>query len=225
MANGGGRIVDRDAFLARISAAVMATDLPPAPAVPDQLADLEPADHVALFRERAIDVDAVVHGPVTRHGVARAVTGIAAGHQCETFMSWDDLPAVGVSAALSSAGLNRVDAELPEEGRKEHQLGFSNVDLGVTGADLGLAESGTVVLSHGQGRQRMTSLIPDIHIALLEVSSIERSLAHWANRHPDMARETTNLIMVTGPSRTGDIGQHLNLGVHGPRHVHVVLVK
>lgn len=217
--------MDRDAFISRISAAAMTSDLPPAPSVPEWIPAMESDDLLALFRSRAIDVDAVVHGPVSRHGVDRAVTGIAAGHQSQTFMSWDDLPGGDVVAALTEAGLDRIDAELPDEGRKEHQLGYSRVDLGVTGADAGFAESGTVVLSHGEGRQRMTSLIPEVHIVLLETSLIEESLAWWAHRHPDAVSSTTNLVMVTGPSRTGDIELHLNLGVHGPRHVHVVLVK
>ena len=127
--------------------------------------------------------------------------------------------------ALATAGLERVTADLPDEGRKEHQESYAGVDLGVTGALAGLAESGSIVLNHGAGRSRMTSLVPEVHIALMEVNSIDRNLAHWAQRHPDEAAGTTNLVVVTGPSRTGDIGQHLNLGVHGPRHVHVVLLR
>ena len=217
--------MDRDAFLSRVSAAVMTTELPAVPEASGWLPEHAPIDLVALFRSRAIDVDSVVHGPVSRHGVERAVAGIAAGHQSKTFMSWDDLPGGDVAAALSDAGLDRIDAELPNEGRKDHQLAYNNVDLGVTGADAGFAETGTVVLSHGPGRPRMTSLVPDVHVALLETSLIEESLALWANRHPEAVGRTTNLVMVTGPSRTGDIELHLNLGVHGPRHVHVVLVK
>ena len=58
-----------------------------------------------------------------------------------------------------------------------------------------------------------------------DVTTIDRTLAHWAHRRAESAAETANLVLVTGPSRTGDIEQQLNLGVHGPRHVHVVLVK
>ena len=217
--------MERDAFLSRISSAVMATDLPVPPVVPERLPDMDLEDNVALFRSRAIDIDAVVHGPMSRHGVPRAVVGIAAGHGSENYLAWEDLPVAGISAALSASGLERIEAMLPDVGRKEHQQGYRDAHLGVTGADAALAESGTLILTHGEGRPRMASLIPEVHLALVEVNSIERSVAHWAQRHPDVARDTTNLVLVSGPSRTADIEQHLNLGVHGPRHVHVVLVK
>ena len=217
--------MDRDVFLSRVSAAVMATSLPPIPAVLERLPDLDPVDLVALFRSRALAVNAVVHGPVRAHGVPRTVSGIAAGHESLTFMAWDDLPAVGVASALGTAGLSRVEDRVPEEDRKHHQLGYAGLDLGVTGSIGGLAESGSVVLSHGPGRARMVSLVPEVHIALLDVSAISRTLAHWAARHPQTAAETANLVIITGPSRTADIEQQLNLGVHGPRHLHVVLIK
>jgi L-lactate dehydrogenase complex protein LldG len=153
------------------------------------------------------------------------VVGIAAGHGAADFISWDDLPAPGVATALVAAGLQRLDHDIPADGRREHQAGYFDLDLGVTGADAGLAESGSVIMSHGRGRPRLASLAPDIHIALLEVSVLERTLANWAHRHPDAAAETANLVIVSGPSRTGDIEQQLNLGVHGPRHVHIVLIR
>lgn len=217
--------MDREVFLGRIGQATLRSELPDPPRVPAELPELEDVDLVSLFRNRAQAVSAVVHGPVSRHGVPRAVMGIAAGHEMASFMAWDDLPASGVSAALQSAGMERIDHETVAKTRLERNLSYMELDLGVTGATAGLAESGSVVLVHGPGRSRMASVVPEVHIALLDVHHIVRTLAHWAHENPGFVNDTTNLVVVTGPSRTGDIEQTLNLGVHGPRHVHVVMIK
>ena len=203
----------------------MTARLPESPKVERDLPSLDPQDLVMLFRERAQKVDAVVHGPMSAHGVPKTVVGIASGHQAGSFMSWDSLPAPGVVSSLAASGLDRVAHDVPAHGRTEHQLGYYDLDLGVTGAQAGLAESGSIVLSHGEGRPRMASLAPGVHVALLDIELLHRTLAHWAAQRPELVAETSNLVVVTGPSRTGDIEQQLNLGVHGPRAVHVVLIK
>jgi L-lactate dehydrogenase complex protein LldG len=173
-----------------------------------------------------MEVSTVVHGPMSRHGVPRAIAGIASGHDARSFMTWEDLPVNGVAAALSAGGLDRVAAEVPDEvGRADHNMSFFDLDVGVTGADAGLAESGSIVLTHGPGRSRMASLIPETHIAVLDVGLIHRSLGEWAAQYPALLPSTANLVVITGPSRTADIEFRLNLGVHGPRHLHVVMVN
>lgn len=203
----------------------MAAELPDPPDVSPDLPAGEDEDLVALFRERAQMVDAVVHGPVSHHGVPKAVAGIVSGHDARSFMAWDDLGVPGVVSAMTAAGLDRIDHHVPAGDRIRHQLSYETLDVGVTGAEAGLAVSGSVILAHGPGRPRMASLVPGIHIALLDAGSIEPTLALWVQRHPRLVETTSNLVVVTGPSRTGDIEQELNLGVHGPRHVHIVMIK
>lgn len=216
--------MDRDLFLGRVGKAVMSARLPDAPRVPEALPLMPPEDLVGLFRERAQKVDAVVHGPVSALGVPKTVAGIASGHRARTFMAWDDLPAPGVVSNLAAAGLDRIGHEVPSVSRIEHQMGYRDLDLGITGAEAGLAESGSVALLHGRGRPRMASLVPSAHVAVLEISRIHRTISHWARQHP-MAGDSANLVLVTGPSRTGDIELELNLGVHGPKHVHIILMR
>lgn len=203
----------------------MSAELPEPPGVTDELPIVPEEDLVSLFRERAQEVDAVVHGPMSHHGVAKSVAGIASGHSARSFLAWDHLPAAGISSTLARSGVERVDHDVPNDTRVAHQMGYYGLDLGITGAEAGLAESGSIVLEHGAGRPRMASLAPKTHIAVLEVSRMHRTLAHWAHQQPEAAARTANLVVITGPSRTGDIEQQLNLGVHGPRHVHVLLVK
>jgi L-lactate dehydrogenase complex protein LldG len=213
--------MNRDAFLGRVSQGILEAELPPGPRVESEMPGTPPDDLVALFRVRAQAVNSVVHGPVSRHSAPRTVAAIAAGHSVSTFVAWDDLPISGVSSALAAEGCSPVEP-------LEQTLSPSDVaraDLGVTGSIFGLAESGSVVLSHGPGRARLTSLLPTIHIALLHVDTVVWTLSHWASNHPEALEMTANLVIVTGPSRTGDIELQLNLGVHGPKHMHVVLIK
>lgn len=217
--------MERDRFLHRVGQATLRSQLPEPPQVASELPHLDDVDLVALFRARAHEVNTVVHGPVSRHRIARIVVGIATGHDAATFVAWDDLPASGVSSALQSAGMERLDHEIGDEDRFDRNLSYLGLDIGVTGSTAGLAESGSVVLVHGPGRPRMASIVPEVHIALLEVDRLSRTLAHWAHENPHYATDTTNLVLVTGPSRTGDIELQLNLGVHGPRHVHVVMIR
>lgn len=217
--------MEREAFLGRVGRASLTSYLPDPPPVQARLPEPEATDLPALFRARAQAANAVVHGPVTRHGVPRVVLGIVAGHNASTFIAWDHLPVSGVASALAAEGLKRLDHEMPEGDRLDHNLASLSVDVGVTGADAALAESGSLVLVHGEGKPRMASLISDVHVALLDLSLLAYGLAHWANENPGLVAQTASLVMVTGPSRTGDIEQTLNLGVHGPRHVHIVMIK
>jgi L-lactate dehydrogenase complex protein LldG len=80
------------------------------------------------------------------------------------------------------------------------------------------------VLVHGEGRGRIVSLLPPVHVALVDVARLHATLgALWA-AEPDLLRQAANLVVVTGPSRTADIEMTLTRGVHGPRIVHVVFV-
>jgi L-lactate dehydrogenase complex protein LldG len=216
--------MNRDAFLARVSEAVLKAELPHPPVVSAMPLQGEDSDLVELFRTRAQLINTVVHGPMARHSIPRAVAGIAAGHEIGTFATWDDLPAPGVASALAAEGWHRV-VPTPGDDSGFVRTPIADVDFGVTGSSAALAESGSVVLRHHSGRSRLISALPLIHVALVRVESIYRSLAHWAEEVPDAVVATANLVIVTGPSRTGDIEQHLNLGVHGPKHLHVVLIK
>lgn len=92
---------------------------------------------------------------------------------------------------------------------------------GVSQALYGLADTGSVVLSSSL-EPRAQSLLPDVHITLLEEAKILPGLDElFAALGDDLP---SALAIVTGPSRSADIEQKLAVGVHGPREVHVVLI-
>jgi L-lactate dehydrogenase complex protein LldG len=87
---------------------------------------------------------------------------------------------------------------------------------------LGIAESGSLLLVSGEARPLSASLLPDIHIAILRASDLVQTLTEALAR-PEL-RSASAAVIVTGPSRTGDIEMTLSIGVHGPKEVHVFLI-
>jgi L-lactate utilization protein LutC len=189
--------------------------------------DLERIDPVSLFAQRLRAVDGTDHGPLPLRAAAEIVLSIFSDAGVDSYLGWDDPGLPGIHGRLALAGIRRVAAWVPKEpaSRLTHQIAYRDVGGGLTGADFGLAESGSIVLRSGPGRARLASIVPAVHVAILPVGRVVRSLAHYASEHPAAPTGLSNLVVVTGPSRTGDIEQQLNLGVHGPKHLHVVLVN
>lgn len=113
--------------------------------------------------------------------------------------------------------------------KSEQQLrnAAAQVDLGITFADMGLAETGTVVLWNGGGRGRLVSVLPPAYLCILSerniVPRLTQAVQHIHSQVPEGLPACINFI--TGPSRTGDIEGDLAIGVHGPGKVHVILLR
>ena len=100
----------------------------------------------------------------------------------------------------------------------------SHAGVGITCADYALADTGTLVLLSRREEARMISLLPPAHIALVPKERILGSLDELLTRVPLPADLTSSMVLITGPSRTGDIEQILVRGVHGPGEIHVVVI-
>jgi L-lactate dehydrogenase complex protein LldG len=222
--------MEREAFMARVRVAVQEAELPGAsPYVAGPL--VSGAGSKALVEEFAANVRAVdgeCHLVATNAEVPGLIIELMARHEATDFVSWDQAAIFGegLLATLDAAGYLRVGADVTggQAARSSRHAELAAVPVGITGADGGLAETGSLVLAAGPGRPRMASLVTPVHIALLRACDIVPSLSHWVAAHPAAARTTANLVVVTGPSRTADIEQQLNLGVHGPGRLEVVVV-
>jgi L-lactate dehydrogenase complex protein LldG len=101
----------------------------------------------------------------------------------------------------------------------------ADADAGITGADAAVAATGTLVLTYGEGRDRATGLLPDLHVAVLRTSSIVETLADaMARVYTAGTRRPAAVTLVTGASATSDIERIRVTGVHGPRRVIALVV-
>jgi L-lactate dehydrogenase complex protein LldG len=217
----------RDEVLARVRAALPKAWLPmPAEPEPDAAAP-EPDDLAAIFMREAAAVGAVIHGPMPRHEVTECVATILRGVGAHKLIAWDppELSVPGIAQGLAAAGFEIVDSRLPADraGRTKRLLQLGQAEAGLTSVDAGLAETGTLVLTSGPGRPRLASLLPPVHVAILPVERLVQGLGQFLKQVD--ARTAASIVLVSGPSRTGDIELTLTQGMHGPREVRVVLVS
>ncbi|MDN3555694.1 LutC/YkgG family protein [Halomonas maura] len=101
---------------------------------------------------------------------------------------------------------------------------FESVDAGLTSTGGGIAETGSLWLWPTPDEPRLLSLVPPIHIAVLDAEALEDTLHDVMAGHDWVAGMPANALLVSGPSKTADIEQTLAYGVHGPREL-VVLVR
>ncbi len=96
--------------------------------------------------------------------------------------------------------------------------------VALTCAHGGVAETGSLVMWHDKNNPHSASFVPETNIVVLPASRVVGSLEEaWAGLRA-AATPPRALCFITGPSRTGDIGLRIELGAHGPRRLHVVIV-
>jgi L-lactate dehydrogenase complex protein LldF len=125
-------------------------------------------------------------------------------------MIWDSIPAID-EEYLTESDLRVVRSADP------------NVRVGITGALFAIAETGTLVIPSGNGQPLSASLLPEIHIAIIQSSQIVGSLEEALQNKE--VRNASAVALITGPSRTADIEMTLTIGVHGSKELHVFIVQ
>ena len=123
------------------------------------------------------------------------------------------------------------DESRSDENRSETTLRqlMIDADIGITGADYAVAETGSVVVLPRAGLSRLVSLAPPVHLTLVRPQDVLDTLddvfllrrLHYYRNGGDMG---SYLNFITGPSRTADIEQTLVVGVHGPKEVHMIIL-
>lgn len=125
-------------------------------------------------------------------------------------------------AEMPELGLTLETYDRPVEDWRERL--FEQMDAGLTRARAAIAATGSLVLWPGLGEPRLLSLVPPIHFVLLDANRMYPDLPGAISDDCWLAEGLpTNLLLVSGPSKTADIQQTLAYGAHGPREL-VVLV-
>lgn len=182
--------------------------------------DGAPAPSVRELTEHLRAAGAEVEGPVPAPDAAAAAVELtAAAPRGAVALGAGErrLEALGVPEALRAAG-----RDLVRPGAADHRARLAAAAVGLTGAELAVAETGSLVLAAGPGRPRLVHLLPARHVCVVELSAVRPTLADaLAEIDP---RSSSAWQFVSGPSRTSDLEMRPILGVHGPLSLAVLLV-
>lgn len=129
------------------------------------------------------------------------------------------MAALRLSDWLDSTGRVEVGA------RRASKQELFAADAAVTGVSSLIAETGSLVVAVGEELTRLESLLPPLHIAIATPDQIEPDLFDICDRYSATNLPPSNLVLITGPSKTGDIELKLVTGVHGPGEVHVLILN
>lgn len=167
------------------------------------------------------------HRATTVESAFQYIEQVASVRQAKTIIAWETqvIDDIDLARKLEEKGLEL----LTETADREFIPTAALSDVGVSGVDFALADTGTLVLLARKGQARSISLLPPVHIAVMKP---EQVLSGLSDLFPLLRGEaeaegrdlSSAITFITGPSRTADIELTLVVGVHGPQQLHVVLL-
>jgi L-lactate dehydrogenase complex protein LldG len=209
--------MSRNQILDRVRAALGGTTRAPASPLPPSA---RVASRVAGDADVEIDLllaEIAKLGGATRHVASRdelraALQELVKTENVRKATLWNTpaLKELGAADALSALGVEIIPAA-------SDQRALAECDLGVTGADAALPETGTLVLRASAEHSQLVSLLPRVHLALVLPSALRADL----HQVLDEVKGDRRVHLITGPSRTADIEKTLSIGVHGPKALYV----
>ncbi|WGL51854.1 lactate utilization protein C [Nocardioides sp. BP30] len=196
----------REQILARVRSALAdVTDVPAAPPAPRRT---PVEDVVGHFAERVADYRAAVVRSTPEDLAAAVAAAVPAGASVVVPAGLGvDVP----GATVDDGSLTAADLD--------------GIDVVVTEAVVGIAETGTIVLDHGPGQgRRAITLVPDTHVCIVTVDQVVLDVPDAVGLLTASVRQGRPLTWISGPSATSDIELSRVEGVHGPRNLHVIVV-
>lgn len=153
--------------------------------------------------------------------ISKLVLKLAKDKELKSFSIWESqfLKDLKIKEELKRAGLKLVTA------KNKNRIAAS--DIGITEVNYAIADTGTLVLLSNKNQPRSVSLLPPIHLAIVQPENLVRNIRDlFVMLKSELEQEqdiTSCMTFITGPSRTADIELNLTLGVHGPKELYVVI--
>ena len=196
------------------------------------------ADELMTLMERsAAEAAWKVYRAQSPDDAARYIRRVAQDIEARTMLrsTHSVLEALDIEAAMYGTGISLEamalgddeQADVRDASRADFRQKAISADIGITGVDYAIAETGSAVLLPRKGVSRVVSLLPPIHIAVVEAGQVLPSLDELFTLHRQDFLEGdigSYLNLISGPSRSADIEYQLVTGVHGPGEVHMVLL-
>ena len=206
---------------------------------------MQQAERIDQFTQQAAAVSAIVRPvPDMRAALGHAVQVCAGKQACQALASgctldlskkaedlcglksWEKIMAApdidddNLSILQGLCADNNI--ALIKQGLHEH---LGGIDVGLSTADYGLAETGSIVQNSASEDLRLATMISEIHIALLPASRIHNTAFDLEQKLAAFFSDGDGyLSFITGASRTADIERVLTLGVHGPLELQILIL-
>jgi L-lactate dehydrogenase complex protein LldG len=151
-----------------------------------------------------------LHAVLKTHGIDRLLVAEATPHGDSAL---DELPPRGIECSVYDMAIEAWKSEM-----------FNATPASLTAARAAIAETGTLILWPDEKEPRLMSLVPPVHIVLLDATKIYNTFHEAMTAEGWQDGLPTNSLLISGPSKTADIQQTLAYGAHGPKELIVLLM-
>jgi L-lactate dehydrogenase complex protein LldG len=187
-------------------------------------------DPMARMAAEVAGVGGVPHRALDYSEAASILTELLRAQSPRAALCWEHpvLDRLGLDQILEKLGIERVGhRELAPQTPGEQRAKMLSAEVGISSVEYAIAETGTLAVCARPGQERSASLLPPRYVTVVHRDQILPDLFDLFVRLEAAGLDNlpSNVTLITGPSKTGDIELQLTTGVHGPGEWHVILVE
>lgn len=167
------------------------------------------ANHAEVFDVTPASIASVISEQLQQRGISKLMYG----QQAEYSPLFSEKLSNNIQLTDFSHSIDQCKQQL-----------FFDTPAGITGARCAIAATGTLVLWPDIDEPRTLSLVPPVHLVIIDKHKVYRDFASVMEQEQWSQGMPTNVILLSGPSKTADIQQTLAYGAHGPKELLVLLL-